>query len=167
MSRGFVKEEDQEEPIMVPPRAALPNGVTNYVTPNGMALLKTEMKVLEEERATVTGENETEIRRAKNLIDGKMNLLKDRIQSARILRPEEQPNDVVRFGAKVEINNEKTDQLQKFQIVGVDEADIKEQKISFIAPIARAVTGKKVGEKFDFKMGNEVKTFTLKKIEYN
>ena len=166
MSRGFVKEEDQEEPIMVPPRAALPDGVTNYVTPNGMALLKTEMKVLEEERATVTGENETEIRRAKNLIDGKINLLKDRIQSARILRPEEQPNDVVRFGAKVEIKND-TDQLQKFQIVGVDEADIKEQKISFIAPIARAVTGKKVGEKFEFRMGNEVKIFTLEKIEYN
>ena len=35
MSRGFVKEEDQEEAPFIPPRAALPPGVTNYVTPQG------------------------------------------------------------------------------------------------------------------------------------
>ncbi len=35
MSRGFVKEDDQEEVPMVPRRAYLPEGVTNFVTPNG------------------------------------------------------------------------------------------------------------------------------------
>jgi transcription elongation factor GreB len=44
MSRGFVKEDDQEEAPIIPPRAALPNGVTNYVTPNGLQELKTELK---------------------------------------------------------------------------------------------------------------------------
>ncbi len=40
MSRGFVKEEDQEEAPMIPPRAALPDGAINYVTPLGMQQLE-------------------------------------------------------------------------------------------------------------------------------
>jgi len=43
MSRGFVKEEDQEEPVIIPPRAAIPDGVTNYVTPNGLQELQLEL----------------------------------------------------------------------------------------------------------------------------
>lgn len=42
MSRGFVKEDDQEEAPIIPPRAALPSGQTNYVTPNGLKELKEE-----------------------------------------------------------------------------------------------------------------------------
>lgn len=49
MSRGFVKEEDQEEVPMVVPRAHLPFGVTNYVTINGFNLLKEEQNTLLEE----------------------------------------------------------------------------------------------------------------------
>jgi len=40
MSRGFVKEEDQEEPPFVPPRASLPAGVENYVTEEGYKALQ-------------------------------------------------------------------------------------------------------------------------------
>jgi transcription elongation factor GreB len=39
MSRGFVREEDQEEVPIVPPRAYLPPGVPNYVTRSGMDAL--------------------------------------------------------------------------------------------------------------------------------
>ena len=42
MSRGFVKEDDQEEAPLIPPRAPLPDGVANYVTPRGMRLLLEE-----------------------------------------------------------------------------------------------------------------------------
>ena len=44
MSRGFVKEEDQEEAPFIPPRAALPAGVTNYVTPLGLKALQREKR---------------------------------------------------------------------------------------------------------------------------
>ena len=50
MSRGFVKEGDQEETPIIPQRAALPVGATNYVTPAGMELLQTEREQLEHER---------------------------------------------------------------------------------------------------------------------
>ena len=56
--------------------------------------------------------------------------------------------------------------IQKFQIVGVDEADVKQQKIAFVAPIAKAVTGKKVGDKIDFKLGEEIRKLEILKITY-
>jgi transcription elongation factor GreB len=46
MSRGFVREEDQEEIPLVPPRADLPLGVTNYVTKAGMEALVQEREKL-------------------------------------------------------------------------------------------------------------------------
>lgn len=166
MSRGFVKEEDQEEPVIIPPRAAIPEGVTNYVTMNGMEELKKELKDLENARANVTAENDTEKRREQSLIDGKINLLMERLNTARLLTPQELPKDEVRFGAHVEIENISNGQIQKFQIVGVDEANIKNKKIAFVAPIARAITGKKVGQTADFRLGDELRKLKIIKIFY-
>lgn len=166
MSRGFVKEGDQEEPPMIPPRAALPAGVTNYVTPKGLEELKKEMLHLEAERASIQAENDTEKRRAQALIDGKMKLLSERLKTARLLDPEDQPEDEVRFGAVVQIENIETGQKQEFQIVGVDEADIKKKKISFVAPVAKAITGKKAGETAEFRLGNETRHLKILKISY-
>ena len=164
MSRGFVKEDDQEEAPIIPPRAALPAGETNYVTPNGLNELKNEEEALIEERANLDKQNDTERRRAQAVIDGKLKLLRERISTARLLKPEDQPVDEVRFGALVELmqNGNK----QEFQIVGVDEANVKKQKIAFVAPIAKAVTGKKVGDKVDFKLGEETRKLEILKITY-
>ncbi len=164
MSRGFVKEEDQEEAPIIPPRAALPAGMTNYVTPNGYEALQQELKELEEERASLDNKNETEKRRAAGVIDGKINLLKERISSARIIYPNEQPKGEVRFGAKVELKI--NGNPQKFQIVGVDEADVKKQKIAFVAPIAKNITGKKEGEELDFRLGEENRKIKIIAIDY-
>ena len=166
MSRGFVKEGDQEEPPMIPPRAALPAGVTNYVTPTGLEELKKEMLHLEAERASIQAENDTEKRRAQALIDGKMKLLSERLKTARLLDPEDQPEDEVRFGAVVQIENIESGQKQEFQIVGVDEADIKKKKIAFVAPVAKAITGKKAGETAEFRLGNETRHLKILKISY-
>ncbi|PRX49838.1 GreA/GreB family elongation factor [Salegentibacter salegens] len=164
MSRGFVKEDDQEEAPIIPPRAALPAGETNYVTPNGLQELKDEEEELIEERANLDKENDTERRRAQAVIDGNLKLLRERISTARILDPKDQPEDEVRFGALVELKQ--NGNTQKFQIVGVDEADVKKQKIAFVAPIAKAVTGKKVSDKIDFKLGEETRKLEILKITY-
>jgi transcription elongation factor GreB len=51
MSRGFVKEDDQEETPIVPPRADLPEGVVNYVTQGGMdELLNEKQELISEKR---------------------------------------------------------------------------------------------------------------------
>jgi transcription elongation factor GreB len=166
MSRAFVKEGDQEEIPLIPPRAALPPGVTNYVTPNGMDQLLREQKQLEEEKASLTIENETEHRIASTVLNGKLMLLQERINSAVVLNPDEHQKDAVRFGATVTIRVIGKNQVQKFQIVGVDEADVSKQKIAFVAPIAIAVTGKKVGEIAKLNLGREVRPLEIIDISW-
>ena len=166
MSRGFVKEEDQEEAPVIPPRAALPNGITNYVTPKGYEALEKEQRDLEAKRANIDSDNETEDRRAKAVIDGKLKLLAERRASAIIIHPNQQPNDEVRFGAIVKLKNHNANNIQQFQIVGVDEANVKQQKIAFVAPIAKAITGLKVGAKTEFKLGSEIRILEILDIAY-
>ncbi|MDP5044036.1 MAG: GreA/GreB family elongation factor [Leeuwenhoekiella sp.] len=164
MSRGFVKEDDQEEAPIIPPRAALPVGEINYVTNNGLAALKTEKLELENELFNLSETDERELRRAKAIITGRLQLLNERLLSARILENTE--SGEVRFGATVSYQIEPNSKLNTITIVGVDEADVKKMKIAFTAPIARALVGKKVGEIAELKLGNETRLLKIIEIYY-
>lgn len=165
MSRGFVKEDDQEETPIIPPRAALPEGTINYVTANGMAQLKKEREMLEQEIADLVETDERERRRALAILNGKLNLLLERIQSARLLEKVDDPSEV-RFGAQVTYKISTAPKPIKINIVGVDEADVKQRKIAFVAPIAKALTGKKVGENAELNLGGETRMLEIVKIQY-
>lgn len=170
MSRGFVKEEDQEEPPFIPPRAALPSGVINYVTPAGYQDLIKERELLESKLSGLKMEDGKEKRHARAILSGRRNLLNERITSARILKPSHQPQDEARFGAKVKfviLTGNQKGLINEFQLVGVDEADIKEHKIAFVAPIARALTGKKVGEITEITMAGEKQQMEILSIFYS
>lgn len=164
MSRGFVKEGDQEEIPLIPPRAPLPPGVANYVTREGYEALLREKEALESEKRNLPPGNEGERRRAALFIDGKMQLLLQRIASARTLDVQNQSKEVVRFGAVVDFLDGKKN--MRFQIVGVDEADIKQGKVAFTAPIARALIGKKEGEIADFNRRGKIQKLKILKITY-
>ena len=166
MSRGFVKEGDQEETPIIPPRAALPSSETNYVTPNGMLELQREKEQLEKERETLPTVDEQQRRVELAVINGKLDLLNERIISARILDPAEQSKDEVRFGATVTYRISSSPTPQTFQIVGVDEADIAKRKIAFVAPIAVALNGHQVKDVIPFKMGTDTRTIELINISY-
>jgi transcription elongation factor GreB len=166
MSRGFVKEDDQEEIPLVPARVNLPEGVTNYVTQAGMDELLAEKQGLIDEKDQIELTSENEKRIAVNHINAKLQLLNSRISTAKLIDPEEQPKHEIRFGAwvKLKIGNQK--KLQRYQIVGVDEADISKGKISFISPIAQILTNKKVGEKAVLKLAKEDRIFEIMQIDY-
>ena len=165
MSRGFVKEDDQEETPIIPPRAALPDGVTNYVTSNGLTQLKEELSTLDNKISTLDETDERERRRALAVLNGKRNLLLERIQSARLLDHIKDEGEI-RFGATVTYTIASMPKPITIQIVGVDEASVKDKKIAFTAPIARALIGKKLDETTTFQLGNEEKKLTIKNIAY-
>ncbi len=131
-----------------------------------MQQLLDEKKQLENERLENSKENDTERRRANMVVDGKIRLLNDRISSARVLGAEDQPHDEVRFGATVTLKSQDKANDLIFTIVGVDEASVKEKRIAFVAPIARAVTGKKVGSTVSVQLGDKVREFELIAINY-
>lgn len=147
MSRGFVKEGDQEEVPMVLPRAFLPSGTPNYVTPEGMRKLHDEMDSLKKDW-TEAGSNYV----VKNHIDAKMRQLYERINSAVVIDNTKANPDVISFGMYVMYND------KVIRIVGVDEADASHGLISFISPIAKSLIGKKKGDKFEVKVpkGTEI-----------
>jgi len=166
MSRGFVKEDDQEEAPLIPPRAALPPGVTNYVTPQGLEALLDEKSKLEEEKAANKKENEAERRYENMMIEGKLKLLVERINSARVVEPGDATKEV-RFGSTVSlktVKGRKPGFVRRFTIVGVDEADVKEGRIAFIAPIAKAVMGSRETDLVSFQIGGDVEELEVVEV---
>ena len=146
MSRGFIKEGDQEEIPRVPMRAYLPEGVPNYVTKEGLEALKEELKDLEAERVKA-GDNYIMV----NFIDASIKLLVDRINNAVEVDLSKSNKDTVSFGAWVRYNG------RVMRIVGVDEADVNKGLISFISPIAKMLIGKKSGDIIELKGSEKIK----------
>lgn len=145
MSRGFIKEGDQEEVPRVPMRAYLPEGAPNFVTKEGLEALKAELKSLENERSTV-GDNYI----MGNFIEAKMKLLIGRINSAVEVDLSKANKDTVSFGAWVRFNG------RVVRIVGVDEADVDKGLISFISPLAKSLMGKKAGDVIGLKGSEKI-----------
>jgi transcription elongation factor GreB len=166
MSRGFVKEDDQEDIPMVPPRAYLPEGVTNFVTPEGMDLLLKEREILIREKEIPGTLNENERRISLNFINAKLLLLNNRIAGAKIVNISDQPNDEIRFGAIVTLRNKETGKAQTIHIVGVDEAAVSKGKISFISPMARLLINKKRGDVVTLMRDKENLIFEVTGIAY-
>ena len=166
MSRGFVKEDDQEEVPFVPQRAYLPEGVSNFVTRAGMDKLLAERQMLVNERDNLRYANENEKRIELNYINAKLQLLNNRIAEAKVVNPNDQPQNEIRFGAIVTLKTEGSESIQTFQIVGVDEADISKGKISFISPLARTLINKKTGDKVILKQAKKDTVFEIMNIAY-
>jgi len=166
MSRGFIKEDDQEEVPIVPQRAYLPEGVTNLVTRAGMDQLLAEKQMLIDEKDNLSSTNEDEKRISLNYINARLQLLNNRIAEAKVVDLKGQPQNEIRFGAIVSLKTEVSGNIQIFQIVGVDEADIAKGKISFISPLAKALINKKVGDKITLKRDRKDIVFEILEIAY-
>ena len=149
MSRAFVRDDAPEAPLFIPPRAPLPPGATNVVTPRGLALLRAEKAALEAERARLDGDERDDAKRERAVLVGRLGELSVRLASARVVDPQRQPHDEVRFGATVTLRTRtgaQPGEERRITVVGVDEADAASGRVAFTAPIARAITGKRVGE---------------------
>jgi transcription elongation factor GreB len=144
VSKAFTSEEATVD-VVVPPRPPLPAGVPNYVTPNGLELLRAERRRLEAERAELERGPEEGRGPALAAWSTRLAELDRRISSAVLVEPDVGEGTVVRFGSRVTVadasGHEKT-----FQIVGVDEADAAHGKIAFLSPLAQALLGKEVGD---------------------
>ena len=151
MSKAFTREDDgaAATPLAVPHRAPLPTHQPNYVTPRGLAALRVEMTGLDAERARLAhGEpSEPDSRRSLEAIDARRRDLETRLATALVVEGAGDPADsaIVRFGARVHVRAA-TGVERRYHIVGVDEADVGAGRIAFVAPIARALLGHRIGE---------------------
>ena len=77
------------------------------------------------------------------------------------------PSEKVVFGSTVLLTEEDSEEEKRYQIVGEDEADIKEGKISFGSPIARALIGKFVGDVVDVQTPGGLKSYEIVGVQYS
>jgi transcription elongation factor GreB len=153
MSKAFTKEDDRPEVLVRTPRAPLPAGTPNYVTRRGLETLRAELARLEDERALAAdapdgpgGGGSLASQRSTTVLDRRIDELASRIATASV--PEAPPPSTgeVRFGAEVTWRRVGTETRHHCTIVGVDEADPSGGRVAFVAPLARALLGRTVGE---------------------
>jgi transcription elongation factor GreA len=100
-------------------------------------------------------------------IEGRIAELETKISSAQIIDPEALHADGrVVFGATVELSDESAGDTVVYQIVGDDEADLKQGMISVSSPIARALIGKEEGDTAQVMAPGGVRTYEIVKVRY-
>ena len=183
MSKAFTKEDDDGADT-APDEAeadALPAGVKNYMTPRGFAALQAERRQLaREERPKVVetvawaagngdrSENGDYIYGKKRLreIDRRLRFLTKRLESAVVVDPHAQKNrEQVFFGATVTYARN-DDSEHSVTIAGVDEADLAQGRVSWLAPIARALLKARVGDVVELRTPQGVESVEVLAIRY-
>lgn len=165
MSRGFVKEDDLEHAGTDLPERPVSTH-PNYVTPIGLKQLEDAANALDKERASLVSDKENETTKQRlAVIDRDLRYLSVRLKNAILVEPANQDKNTVLFGATVKVEDEDGEQLQ-FHLVGEDEADIVQHKVSYVSPIAKALIGRKVGDTVRWKRPAGILELEIIKISY-
>ena len=165
MSRAFVKENDLEHAGIDIPERPL-SDEPNYVTPRGLKLLNQNIDDLGKEREALNEKKDDPIVRQKvAVIERDIRYFAARIESAILTNPIDEDPSHVLFGAKVTAEEEEGN-LLTFEIVGEDEANIHEGRVSYLSPLAEALLGGAIGDEvlWEKPLGNSY--LTIQKISY-
>jgi len=100
-------------------------------------------------------------------VEGRIKELNHKIAVAQVIDPTTIKTDKIVFGAKVTMFDIDTEKEVTYQIVGVDEADIKVGKISINSPVGRALVGHRVDEEVNITVPSGVKVYEITNIEYS
>ena len=145
MSVAFTKEESAEtaSETLLPDRPISQH--PNLVTEAGLKALELALQQAREAfdaAQTIEDINERRRQAATPLRD--VRYLSERVRTAQLV-PSPASTDTVAFGSTVTFSRE-DGRVQKYRIVGEDEADPKAGSISFVSPVARSLMGKRVGD---------------------
>jgi transcription elongation factor GreA len=86
-----------------------------------------------------------------SFIQGRINELEFKLANADVIDPKKLPKDKVLFGAVIILENVDTGEEVKYQLVGPDESDINEGKISVTSPLGKGILGKVPGDEVTFQ----------------
>jgi transcription elongation factor GreB len=166
VSRAFVNEDIQSEAqseLPERPQSEHPN----YVTPAGLAALERRLASLHAERSALPEEGDAiRNKAAKSRIDRNARYLGARIDCAILVNVDGQPRDEVAFGATIRVC-EPDGEERIYQIVGEDEADASAGKVSWVSPLASALTGAAVGESVTWRRPSGNVELEILSIDYS
>lgn len=180
MSKAFVKESDDEDDLDST-TPSIPAGTKNYITPTGHQQLKDELlRLIDVERPEVVrivswaasngdrSENGDYIYGKRRLreIDRRIRFLTKRLDIAEVVDPSvHHGSDQIFFGATVTYENSAGDE-HTITIVGIDETDPLNGKISWISPVARALTKAREGDSVMLRTPAGADELTILEVSY-
>lgn len=189
MSKAFTREsdaadDDSDEAATGSVAPILPAGARNYITQGGLQRLKDELQyLLHKERPAVTavvswaagnGDRSENAdyqygKRRLREIDRRIRFLGKRIDLAEVIDPEQPRGDranQVFFGATVRYEGQ-SGGLHTVTIVGVDEIDLARGRISWVAPLARALLKARPGDTLVFHAPGGTEELTIVEVQYS
>ncbi len=167
MNKAFTKETETEEALLAFVDA-LPPGMKNYMTPEGVARLKdefTKLRDVERPKLAATKEDALAKKRLRE-VDQRIQYIAQRLQITEIVDPRRRKNGAeIYFGASVTyVDGEGGEHMVR--IVGVDEARQELGEVSWVSPIARALSGASKGEIVKLFNPSGIEEIEILKIEY-
>ena len=108
----------------------------------------------------------TAAKEKKSFIETRIREIEQRLSNARVIDPGTLSTDRVVFGATVQLQDDDKGGEVLYTIVGIDEADVSQGKISLSSPIARALIGKEEGDSVAVKTPGGVRNYSIIEISF-
>ncbi len=105
-------------------------------------------------------------RERQSFIEGRVMELEDKIARAEVIDVTKLSGKAVKFGATVTLADEETDEKTAYQIVGEDEANISEGRLSITSPLARALIGKNIGDSVEVATPRGARAYEVVKVKF-
>lgn len=105
-------------------------------------------------------------RERQSFIEGRVAELEDKIARAEVIDVSRLTGKVIKFGAKVTLSDEDTDEESTYQIVGAEEADIGKGRLSVTSPLARALIGKQSGDSVEVTTPGGSKAYEVIRVRF-
>src|SRR5579864_8845462 len=105
-------------------------------------------------------------RERQGFIEGRVMELEDKIARAEVIDVAKLSGKIVKFGATVTLEDEETEEKAVYQIVGEDEADISQRRLSVTSPLARALIGKGIGESVEVTTPRGARSYEVVKVAF-
>ncbi|MCB1425485.1 MAG: transcription elongation factor GreA [Zhengella sp.] len=103
---------------------------------------------------------------AQSLNEGRVSELEDLVARAEVIDVSKLSGSKIKFGATVLLVDEDTEEEKSYQIVGDQEADVKQGRISISSPIARALIGKEAGDAIEVNAPGGARGYEILEVKY-
>jgi transcription elongation factor GreA len=100
------------------------------------------------------------------MIEGRIADVQSKLANAEVVDTSSLQSEKIIFGAVVELQDLESDEKVEYQIVGEDESDVKQGKISVFSPIARSLIGKRKGDIIEFRSPKGEKEFEVLNFQF-
>jgi transcription elongation factor GreA len=151
------------------------------MTPEGHAALTAELNALKAERPKISQEigvardhgdlkENAEYHAAKDkqgMCEARIAEIEDKLSRADVIDTSTLGGDRVKFGAFVELEDMDNGKLVTYRLVGPDESDLKQGKISITSPVARAIVGKEVGDEVQVHTPGGVRNYEVSDVRWD